>query len=75
MTYRIPTIECMSHHFCRRSIDIVSDHFDDYAIKKQDFMETDEQIEKVIALIPDKGTHSSYRLIVTISKLKLKQFQ
>ena len=38
-------------------------------------METDEQIEKVIALIPDKGTYTSCRLIVTISKLKLKQFQ
>ena len=23
-------------------------------------METDEQIEKVIALIPDKGTYTSY---------------
>ena len=40
-------------------------------------METDEQIDKVIALIPDKGTYTSYiyRIIVTISKLKLKQFQ
>ena len=56
---QIPTTEFMFHHFSRRSIGIVSDHFDEYAIKKQDFMETDEQIEKVVALIPDEGTCTS----------------
>ncbi len=40
---------------CRRSISIVADHFDDYALKKQDFIGSHDEIQKVLALIPDEG--------------------
>ncbi len=33
----------------------MSELFDDYALKKQDFLASEEDMQKVLALIPDEG--------------------
>ncbi|XP_013386093.1 LOW QUALITY PROTEIN: DNA primase small subunit-like [Lingula anatina] len=46
------------HPSVRRAIDIVEDHFDDYAIRKQDFAGSEEKWGKVLALVPDDAVRS-----------------
>ncbi|XP_060582301.1 DNA primase small subunit-like [Ruditapes philippinarum] len=48
-------LEDRPHPSIRASLEIVSDRFKDYAVKKQDFLGDEEQIKKVLQLIPDEG--------------------
>jgi hypothetical protein len=40
---------------CRRALDIISNEswFEDYAVRKQDFLSTEEKRSKVVGLISD----------------------
>lgn len=42
------------HPSIRSSIEIIKSRFMDYAVKKQDFLATDEQVQKVLQLVPDE---------------------
>ncbi|XP_064647264.1 DNA primase small subunit-like [Lineus longissimus] len=46
------------HPSIKLALDIVESHFQDYAVKKQKFLDTDEKCLKVLALIPDETTRT-----------------
>ena len=43
------------HPSIQSAITVVQAHFDSYAVGEQDFLESDEQVQKVLQLIPDDG--------------------
>ncbi|XP_053385555.1 DNA primase small subunit-like isoform X1 [Mercenaria mercenaria] len=47
-------LEDRPHPSIRAAVEIIKDRFKDYAVKKQDFLSEEEQIKKVLQLVPDE---------------------
>lgn len=47
------------HPSIQRAIEIISEAFDNYAIHDQDFLGTEEKLQKVLSLIPDEDVRRS----------------
>lgn len=56
MDYGVEPLRLFSFNFnCSHSLEIVKARFDDYALKKQDFLGDEEKQKKVLSLITDEN--------------------